>query len=167
MELDKKIENREKNLTLHYESVRKDLDIVLTSTIPTQKNLMKTILWINASIIGAVVVQEAPLLYFKWLLIPFFFSFFAILLIVYSLKKGQTKSFGEADINKIEQLASDKFEHIHGLSIMMYTAKDALEQNLIIVAKRAKNLSGAITFTLVSLLALLLYIVLILNIKLR
>lgn len=41
---DEQIENREKNLKLHYEAMRKDLDIVLTSMIPTQKNLMKTIM---------------------------------------------------------------------------------------------------------------------------
>jgi len=84
------------------------------------------------------------------LVLPLISSFIAILLIVYSLKKGQQKAFGEASIDDIEKIKSDKFEHIYGLSIMMYTAKDALEHNLSIVEKRAKNLSSATNFTLLS-----------------
>ena len=32
----------EHNLKLYFDSKRKDLDILLSTTIPTQKNLMKT-----------------------------------------------------------------------------------------------------------------------------
>jgi hypothetical protein len=167
MKIDDKVRNREKNLTIHYDSVRKDLDIVLTSTIPTQKNLMKTILWVNASILAMELTQFSQLPYHEWLSVSMCFSFFAIYIIIYSLKKGQIKYFGEANIEDVESLKDDQFEHIRGLSLMMFTAKDALEKNLNIVQTRAKKLSYATTFTLLSLGVIAIYAVVVANIFMR
>lgn len=47
-----KVKNYESNLKLSYDSIRKDYDIILTSIIQTQKNLIKTYLWLNTFILG-------------------------------------------------------------------------------------------------------------------
>lgn len=166
MKLEQKIENREKNLLLHYESVRKDLDIILTSTIPNQKNLMKTILWLNASILGAILTQYKTLPCAICLLPSIAFSFFSLLLILYSLKTGQVKSFGQANIDEIENF-SDEFERISGISFMMFATREAFEHNLNIIERRAKKISKATTFTLVSLIIIMLYGIIAINIKLH
>ena len=46
------VKNYESNLKLSYDSIRKDYDIILTSVIPTQKNLIKTYLWLDTFILG-------------------------------------------------------------------------------------------------------------------
>ena len=68
-------ENYEHNLKLYNESIRKDLDITLTSTIPIQKNLMKTILWLNSSIIGLSIAILSKNIHIGYIVIPFVFSF--------------------------------------------------------------------------------------------
>jgi hypothetical protein len=45
----------EENLKDYLDIVKDDLKILLTSTIPTQKNLMKTLLWVNMSILGFLI----------------------------------------------------------------------------------------------------------------
>lgn len=167
MDLTKKIENREKNLIIHYESVRKDLDIVLTSTIPTQKNLMKTILWINATIIGFIATQYNNLPYSIAFIVSISYSAFAILIIIYSLKKGRRKAFGQSNVRDLEKIKQDKFEHIRGINHIMRTTEEAFYRNLSITEERAKYLSGATTATLISLIIIFLYAVVVINIKLR
>ena len=161
------MENREKNLTLYYEAVRKDLDIVLTSTIPTQKNLMKTIMWVNTSILGFIFTQLKSLPYVEWLIVSIGFSSFAIFLIVYSLKEGQIKYFGHSDLEQLESLESNRTEHIRGIAIMIDTVEQAYNNNIHIVQQRAKKLSGATTFTLFSFLNLSIYAGILANITLH
>ncbi|MDQ7084419.1 MAG: hypothetical protein Q9M36_05605 [Sulfurovum sp.] len=58
-----KKENNEHNLKLHYEALRKELDIVLTSSIPQQLANMKTLLWVNFIMIGLILqtIKKFPL----------------------------------------------------------------------------------------------------------
>ena len=101
------IENYEHNLKIVYDSMRKDLDIILTSTIPTQKSLMKTLLWLNLTIIGFVMNQYNKVIYEILLSPSFAFSLFAIISILYSLKKGRIKFLGSPKIKIIENIKPD------------------------------------------------------------
>lgn len=163
MRENKKISNRERTLTLQYESLRKDFDVILTSMIPTQKNLMKTIMWINVTIIGLVVSQHDVFLYKSWLLVPLSFSTFAFLLILWSLKTGRMKMLAQMDTQEIHSIESDKFEVIYGLIKLIETIEVATKNNMEIIISRGKSISHATNFTLASTIFSIVFVIIQIN----
>lgn len=167
MVTDEQIENREKNLKLHYEAMRKDLDITLSTMIPTQKNLMKTIMWVNAIILGFIVkyFQDIECAYF---MIPsFVFSAIAFGMILSSLKKGRSKTLGYIDTKEIENIKQDRFEGIIGLQKLIVATEKAIQNNSFIIEKRGKNIADAINFTLFSVCLIFVYSGFLFNLILR
>jgi len=148
------IEDYEYNLKLYNESIRKDLDIVLSSTIPTQKNLMKTLLWINSVVIGLLTSLIAYDLKSKIIIlslsIPYFFSFMAIIILLLSLKDGRVKAFGTPNISNFENIKPNKWAKSQGLTNINKSLKQAFDINSRIVAKRGKKIAQAINFTIAS-----------------
>jgi len=160
------IDNYEKNLKLNYDAIRKDLDILLTNTIPTQKNLMKTYLWLNTTIIGFVItIYSTNGIIFGFLLIPFVFSFIAILGILSSLSIGQVKTFGHIDIDEMEKIEIDEYEHTKGIFKMLHSTKTAFTMNIDVVSTRAKSLKKSLFFTKLSFVSIFLLAVLIINLQ--
>lgn len=156
----------EANLKLNYEAIRKDLDIVLTSVIPTQKNLVKTYLWLNTTIIGVIsAIYHSYGLLYGFLLFPFVTSTYAIFVTVHALSIGQHKLFGHIDINVMSKLPSDDMEKVRGLVKMTSAAKQAFEHNGEIVEARAKYLKKSLSFTAASLFLLLIAAVVFINLK--
>lgn len=164
---DEQIENREKNLKLHYEAMRKDLDITLSTMIPTQKNLMKTIMWVNAIILGLILNNFQKLQYVYFMIPSFAFSAFAFGLILYALKKGRSKSLGHIDTKEIESITQNRFEAIIGLQKLIVATEKALNQNSEIITNRGKKIADAITFTLLSVSIIFIYTILLFNLILR
>lgn len=74
------VESYEHNLKLHYEAKRKELDILLSNSIPNQLANMKTILWINFLLIGLMLqfIKNFPL--FDTIIGFFYFQFWLFLL---------------------------------------------------------------------------------------
>lgn len=150
MDEDKKIEAEEYNLKLYYDSIRKDLDIILTSTIPTQKNLMKTLLWINATIIGVCLTAFKAGVEYYYAIIPFGFSFASILLILISLKSGRVKSLPSPSIEAIQDITKNKRMKCEALIGMSQTCKKSIDTNVKIVIGRANKLSQSTNLTIIS-----------------
>ena len=144
----------EHNLKLYNESIRKDLDITLTSTIPTQKNLMKTILWLNSSIIGLSIATLSKDIFIGYIIIPFILSFIAILIILLSLKGGRDKTFGSPDLFTIENIKDDKDEKVNGLIEMNNSFKLAFDSNSKLINKRGSKISKSITATISSIITI-------------
>lgn len=138
----------EHNLKLYNDSIRKDLDITLTSIIPTQKNLMKTILWLNSSIIGLSIATLTKDIFIGYLVVPFILSFFAILIILFALKDGRIKAFGTPDISDIETIKEGIDEKIMGLIQMNNSYKLAFDNNEKLIKKRAKKIAWATNKTI-------------------
>lgn len=164
---DEQIENREKNLKLHYEAMRKDLDIMLTSMIPTQKNLMKTIMWINAIILGLILNNFLEFKYAFCMIPSFVFSSIAFILIIYSLKKGRSKTLGHIDISEIESISQNRFEAIIGLQRLISAIEKAIKSNSIIIEDRGKKISDSVNFTLASIGLIFVYAIFLFNLILR
>ncbi len=161
-----KHESYEYNLKLYNESIRKDLDITLTSTIPTQKNLMKTILWINTSIIGLTLTALAKNLVVIYISIPFIFSSIAIGTILFALKDGRVKSFGTPSIKQIENIKPDHFEKINGLIVLNESIEKALNNNIALISNRAAKIAFSTNMTIVSLISIFLMTIFIVNLYL-
>lgn len=164
---DEQIENREKNLKLHYEAMRKDLDIVLTSMIPTQKNLMKTIMWINAIVLGLILNNFLEFKYAFCMIPSFIFSAIAFILIIYSLKKGRSKTLGHIDISEIESISQNRFETIIGLHKLIVATEKAIKNNSLIIENRGKKISDSVNFTLASIGLIFVYAIFLFNLILR
>lgn len=164
---DEQIENREKNLKLHYEAMRKDLDIMLTSMIPTQKNLMKTIMWINAIILGLILNNFLEFKYAFFMIPSFTFSAIAFILIIYSLKKGRSKTLGHIDTREIEEITENRFETIVGLNKLIVATESAIKNNSEIIESRGKKIADSINFTLMSIGLILIYSIFLFNLTLR
>jgi len=159
-------ENYEKNLKDYFEVLKDDFKILLTSTIPTQKNLMKTLLWINMTILGfliALIAKESSTTIFLMLSIPFVFSFFAILLILKSLTDGRIKSFASPKFEDITKHLNQDFERQKGIITLISSLKKAFEANAQIVKKRADKIHTAINLTITSSIILFFIIILIAN----
>ncbi len=148
------IQDYEYNLKLYNESIRKDLDIILSSIIPTQKNLMKTLLWINSVVLGLLTSLIANNIENKIILIsisiPYFFSFMAIIILLLSLKDGRVKAFGTPNINNFENIQPNIWAKSQGLTNLNNSIKKAFDVNSDIVAKRGKKIAQAINFTIAS-----------------
>jgi len=143
------LENYEENLKLYYESLRKDLDIILSSTIPMQKNHIKTILWINATILGLTIALFKDNFTIA-LSMPFMFSFLGIFVTLKGLKAGRIKAFCHPVAEAIENIKPDQYEKINGLIQMISAARKAFEKNENAVEMRAKAISSATNFTIMS-----------------
>lgn len=158
-------ENYEKNLKDYLEVLKDDFKILLTSTIPTQKNLMKTLLWINMTIIGFVIalIAKEKSTILLMLSIPFVFSSFAILLILKSLTDGRIKSFASPKFDDITKHLNQDFERQRGIITLITSLTKAFEANAQIVKKRADKIHTAINFTITSSIVLFFIIILIAN----
>jgi len=168
--MDKKteIENYEKNLKISYESARKDLDIILSNIIPNQKNLMKTYLWLNVTIIGSILAVISRFsdnsFVLAFLVLSFFFSAFSYIEILISLKKGQFKAFGRTHIKTMEGIDDkDDYAHCIGLFRACEVTVSAIRENELIVSARARHISRALSFTILSSVFFFISIVVIMN----
>lgn len=164
--LDNTLEAYEHNLKLYNDSIRKDLDILLTSTIPTQKNVMKTILWLNTSVFALCIAALSKKIGIIYIAIPFFFSSFAIFIILLALKDGRIKSFGTPHIKDIENINQNKYEKTSGLITMNNSFTEARNTNMQLVEKRASKIALSINCTIISMSSIFILVVLFVNIHL-
>lgn len=156
----------EDNLRLYFESKRKDLDILLTSTIPTQKSLMKTILWLNTTILALVIASLSKSIGIIFLSIPFVFSFLAIFNILKSLKDGREKTFGTFSLSHVNDLYSNDNAKIQGLYDMNNSLDIAFKNNADLVKKRAERIATATNYSIVSITTIFIMVILYVNINL-
>ncbi|WNL11758.1 hypothetical protein [Aliarcobacter cryaerophilus] len=158
-------ESYEYNLKLYNESIRKDLDITLSS-IPAQKNLMKTILWLNSSIIGLCLTALSKDIGLIYISMPFIFSFLGIITILYSLKDGRTKTLGSPSIEFIQNIKPDEYEKVNGLITMNESFEKALNNNIELIEKRAQKIAFSTNMTIISMISIFIISVLYVNINL-
>jgi hypothetical protein len=151
------IERYEQNIKLHYEAKRKELDILLSSSIPTQLSNMKTILWINFLMIGLIFqfIKKFPL---PDIIVGFFFlSISAIVVVLAAMLFNRTKSYGVPDnpeyINCYD--SSDDWMTFRVTKDMIYTLQGSIEENRKVIINRAKLMHIATWFTTSSLISII------------
>jgi len=156
------ISRLENNYKLFYEATRKDLDILLTSTIATQKNLMKTIMWINFTLVGLISIWLNKTLTVElfYLAIPIILlSSLSIISILLSLTKGRDKVFGQPHIDDIIKIENDEYSHLNTLYTMISSTEIAFNTNTDnIISPRAYSLSFATKTTILSSMFVLVFI---------
>lgn len=157
MSKDLTVQNYEHNVKMHYEAKRKELDILLTSSIPSQLSNMKTILWINFLMIGLILqfIKKIPL---SDLLIGFFIlSLCAILCILVAMLKNRTKSYGvPEDLELMNSYDStDEWIVFRATKDMMYALQESIKENRKVIIERAKLMHLSTWFTFFSLVLII------------
>ncbi len=151
------VENYEHNLKMHYEAKRKELDILLSSSIPTQLSNMKTLLWINFLFIGLVLqfIKKLPL---PDIIIGFFlFSLLAIIFVLFAMLTDRAKSYGvHDDIKLMSQYSDDLWTKSRALFDMLNTVQVSIVDNRNVLLKRAHKMHAATFFTLAALIFIIL-----------
>lgn len=143
----------EDNLKIHYEAKRKELKILLTSSIRDQLANMKTILWINFLMIGLMLqfINKIPLP--KTIIGFFILSICAISCILLSMILNRIKSYGVPEdlelINKYD--SSDDWVNFKIIKDFMYALQESIEENRAIIINRAKFMFMANLLTFSSL----------------
>lgn len=143
------VENYETNLKLHYEAKRKELDILLTSSIPQQLSNMKTILWINFLMISLMLqfVKRFPL---PDIIIGFFlFSLVSIFCVLIAMLTNRTKSYGVPDdIWQMSKYNDDDWTVSQAMLDMMGTMQTSLLENREVIKNRGRLMHLSTWFTL-------------------
>lgn len=151
IEKDLEVQNYETNLKLHYEAKRKELDILLTSSIPQQLSNMKTILWINFLMIGLMLqfIKKFPL---PDTIIGFFIlSLAAISSVMLAMLTNRTKSYGVPDdIFQMSKYTDNKWTISQATLDMMGTLNISIKDNRLVITNRAKFMHLATWFTFAS-----------------
>lgn len=153
-DINEQIKKYEENLKLHYEAKRKELEILLTSSIRDQLANMKTILWINFLMIG-LMLQYTNTIPLPKIIIGFFIlSLCALFCILIAMLFNRIKSYGVAEdlehINKYDM--SDNWVNFRITKDFMYALQESIEDNRRIIINRSKLMYVATWFTFVSLL---------------
>lgn len=133
------VENYEHNLKLHYEAKRKELDILLSNSIPNQLSNMKTILWINFLSIGLILqfIKKFPL---SDIIIGFFIlSILAIFTVLIAMLSNRTKSYGVIDDIKMMSAYEDsQWTKSQALFDMLNAVQKSIIDNRNVIINRAK-----------------------------
>jgi len=146
------VDNYEHNLKMLYEAKRKELEILLTYSIPTQLSNMKTLLWINFLLIGLMLqfIKRLPL---PDIVIGFFIlSIFAILFIISAMLTSRTKAYGIPDDIAIMSLYEDhEWTKSQAIFDMTYALQESILENRQAITDRANKMYISTWLTLCSL----------------
>lgn len=149
------VTNYEVNLKLHYEAKRKELDILLTSSMPTQLSTIKTLLWMNIVMIGLMmqIFRSIPL---TALAKGFFLlSIVSICITLAAMLIKRVKSYGVIDdILYSRNLDDTKWTISQGLIDVLAAAHSSIVDNRAVIESRAKLMHIATWFTFLSILFL-------------
>lgn len=147
------VKNYEHNLTMHYEAKRKELDILLTSSIPQQLSNMKTILWVNYLMIGLMLqfINKFPL---SKIIVGFFLlSLAAVISVMFAMLTNRSKSYGvPKDVQHMSLYEDNQWTISQATFDMLGALQESVKENGKVITNRGKLMHIATWFTLSSLI---------------
>ncbi len=148
----REIEDYEENLKLHYESKRKELDIILSASLPHQINNIKMVLWVNFLFFG-LAITVSKMIHFTWIFYSSFAcSIIAVICMLIALMRRRSKMYGSIDqLDYVDQEIEDGiYAKSTMLSGLVHNAFDAVEYNRATLQTLAKYLRKSIVCTTVA-----------------
>ncbi|MGB3751090.1 MAG: hypothetical protein WA945_05940 [Arcobacteraceae bacterium] len=147
------VENYEHNLKLYYEAKRKELDIILSNSMPTQMNNIKTLLWMNFLLIGLMFqfIKKFPI---PDIVIGFFIlSLCAIICVLMAILSNRTKSYGTLDsYEHISEYVNNKWTKSQFFIDMIDSVIYSIKHNRKILHNKSKLMHLSTWFTLLAIL---------------
>lgn len=157
----KAIQDYEENLKLHYESKRKELDLLLSSSLPHQISNIKMILWINFLFLGLSTTVLKSLQFYCAYLIPYLISLFAIISMLIALTKRRSKMYG--GIDQLDYVLTDiedgRYAKSKMLSGLLHNTYEAVEYNRDTLQRISKYLRFSILATFVAVVLFFTFVV--------
>ncbi len=157
----KAIQDYEENLKLHYESKRKELDLLLSSSLPHQISNIKMILWINFLFLGLSTTVLKSLQFYCAYLIPYLISLFAIISMLTALTKRRSKMYGSID--KLDYVLTDikdgRYAKSKMLSGLLHNTYEAVEYNRDTLQRISKYLRFSALATFVAIVLFFAFVV--------
>lgn len=148
---DLEVENYEHNIKMHYEAKRKELDILLTSSLPQQLSNMKTLLWVNFLMIALMLqfIEKFPL---PDTIVGFFFlSLCGIFSVLIAMLTNRKRFHGVPTDRLLMSTYEDNDWTISRATLhMLDAADDAVKNNRKVLLERAKLMHLSTLFTSVS-----------------
>jgi len=127
-----------KKLGVLFDTIKKNQDLTISSVIPTQKNLLKTFLWINMTVIIIVLSIYSKHIQSWTFIVSLIFAIIGIVLSLYTLTLGRTKKFG----NYKPEFLEDKYSYEEYLTHLVNETYRSFDHNFTkVIEKRAKILS--------------------------
>jgi len=151
------VQDYEHNLKIHYESKRKELEILLTSSMPNQLSNIKTLLWFNVASLALLfkyftVIDTSQ----KGYLILVSVS---ILILLFAMLVSRQKDYGSPeDVLLASTYQSGKWTQSRFILDMLATVQHSIEFNRTMVMQRAKMMNIATFMTFFSTIYLVLMI---------
>lgn len=152
-ELEKRdIESFEHNLKIHHDAMQNELNTIIRNTIPSQLNVIKTIMWINVIFLGVSLNLKNINITFYILLIlklaTLFISFYIMII-------GRAILYGNSQrIALMKDIKDNKWTKTNGIYLMMYNTQRAIRYNAKIIIVRSKFIKYALILTCASLLSI-------------
>lgn len=156
----KQIEDYEYNLKIHQESIRKILDIILSTSMPHQVHNIKTILWVNLLfiIISSQILKDIE---FEMYHLIFYISVaVSILLMLFALISNRYKWYGGyEDINYSYEIYDKEYPKIDMLGTMIKNDNVAIAGNRKTMNKVAKFMRYSLISTLLAFFSFLVILI--------
>ncbi|MCF6341057.1 MAG: hypothetical protein L3J10_09990 [Sulfurimonas sp.] len=143
------VENYEHNLTIHYETKRKELDTLLTSSMPNQLSNIKTLLWFNVVSLAIFFKLFETIIHIDkgYLLL----ASASILVAIFSLLVGREKDYGSPeDLTLSSKYDDNSWTKSQFIIDMLNVTQKSIEFNRTMVAVRAKLMNLSTFFTFIS-----------------
>ncbi|MGP1484875.1 MAG: hypothetical protein ACTTJC_02050 [Campylobacter sp.] len=149
------VKNYENNLKVSYEAIRKDYDIAITSLIPTQKNLIRTYLWLDLLLLGFcfTIARDSTNVCLSVLIsITSILCVISIVIFISALYYHQKKSIVNIDIQEIADIQDNEYSHAQGLINLIHKTQTSYDKNISIIEYRAKYIRWATRILIVAVL---------------
>lgn len=148
------VENYEHNLTMHYDTKRKELDTLITSSMPNQLSNIKTLLWFNVVSMALyfrvfTTIEHAG----KGYLIMVSIS---ILIAIFTMLVGREKDYGSPEeLDLASKYKDTQWTKSQFIIDMLNTTQNSIKFNRKIVILRARLMNLSTIFTFISAIYLL------------
>lgn len=152
-ELEKRdIESFEHNLKIHYDAMQNELNTIIRNTIPSQLNVIKTIMWINVIFLGiSLNLKNVNLTFYVLLfliLVSLFISFYIMII-------GRAILYGNSQrIALMKDIKDNKWAKTTGFYWMMHNTQRAIRYNAKIIIVRSRFIKYNLILTSLSLFSI-------------
>jgi len=136
----KRIHDYEDGLQLHYESKRKELDLLISSSLPHQISNIKMVLWINFLFLGISTSLFHHIQFYGFYLVSYLTSFSAIVMMIIALTQRGAKFYGSIDdVNYVQNVIIDtpypRAKMLAGLLNNTFKAVEYNRNTLLVLSK--------------------------------
>lgn len=149
------VSNYTNNLKMHLELRRKDLDIMLTSSMPLQFSHMKTLLWLNLLIIGLILNFTQHLNLSDLIVTTLLFAVLAIVVVMTAWLTNRDRSYGSpSEPDLMSRYEDNDWTQAKATLDMIGLVDSSIKENAKVLTNRGKLMHLSAISTLCAIISL-------------